>query len=670
MLAPWVATLPFTYHIGYESNHIGNEDYLQNIRDGQPRILHVGNDVPLLSWLGNVLCPSGDISKVPMNRTEPEDIPPLIEKIRKFVDDAHAAGAREIVPYLCTMIMVGNEETRSGFWEFYDRWEDFEFLGIGPKPETDPIDWIGFGPKQLEHSDLRYHEPTIAQPDWRRYLRACTDLVAQCGYDGTFLDVNGMVGFTKYDRDLFREYLAARYTESQLLQLFGYADKDEIEMGRPWAEGEGGLLWVETQRFRSDAFGECFADIRKAGEKRKEGFFLVVNNTPMTSMPAFTERCHIGNNLGYVGSQVRAVMFEEMKQPGRFGMDRINDRVIQYKYALAYGARGVVLPYHATEPHTIDICNAEAVAGGGGAFVQPGFPSADRMGVWGEWIDAHRDSLEGLNSVHDIGVAFFPEQVWWNNLDHLKDVYRLRLALSEAHVLFDFLVEPNFTIEALRTCRAVVIPGIMYMSNDQIEALREYVSGGGHVLIVGECGTHDELGIARESSLVDMLGNHGSTTTVCHLDELVPRRDVELFELDEEKSNDTDYCVALPDRVPSQEEAQIERDIPLVPLLEELADQPLPMMVEAPYALRVSAYQHPDSRRLVVHIINYDSVVEKSSRSAEPVPVQNVRLRTPALKATLWTPDGDEGIELSADADGVMIPEIGTYAMVEIEMFD
>ena len=665
MSAPWISTLPFTYQIGYEPRHHDNSEWFGKIRKGQPDLAHVFHEVPLISWLGSTES-ADDVTLEPARCLDPEEIPKRIEINRRLAEEARQAGARRIIPYVCTMIMLGNPESRTGFWAFYDRWEEFEHLGLGLKPVDDPVEWVQTGPNPLRHPDLHYIEATISQPGWRRFIRTCVDLVGQCGYDGVFLDVNTLVGFTKYDHEAFREYLTERYTQQQLSDLFGFDGRDQVELGRPPEEEPGGgLLWVETQRFRSWAFGHFFDELRKAGEAHREGFFVIVNGSPIASIQALWDRRMCGQGLALTGPPVHAVMFEEMKQPGRFGMDRINDHVLQYKLASAYGVTGVVLSYHATHSHAIDLCNAEAAAGGGGAFVQPGFGETDGLSAWGKWFTAHSERLDGLQSVHDVGIVFFAEQAWWDNADHMRGVYRLRQALSDAHVLFDFLVEPNFAVEALRTFRVVIVPGVTHLSDDQVGALHDYVSGGGHVLIVGECGTFDELGRERATALCHLLADHVGTSTVCDLDELVPRRDIELFELTEEQCNDAEYCLSLPDRVPSQEEAQSERDIPLIPLLEGLARQGLPLLIEAPYTLRVSAFEREDHSVHVVHVLNYDIEVRGASKSDPPCSVRDIKLRIPGVKARWWAPDGSEGV-LAPNGDGFVIPVVKAYMMIEI----
>jgi hypothetical protein len=657
---PWKSTLPFSYVIEYANNHIGNEKYMQQIRDGAPQLMHTFQDTPLNSWAGSVIQTGGE----EFRQITAEEMPARIESIKEFVRQAHEAGAERFIPYICTMIMVGHAETREGFWKLYDNWESFEPYGIGPKPETDPLEWLQTAGKPMQVEGLLNHEPTIHHPGWRRFLLACADLVAQCGYDGTFLDVNALVSYHEVDRLEFAEYLSDRYSGDDLLELFGFASDDDVRLGR---EGDG-LLWFETCRFRACAMGKLFAEIRNVGRAHVDDFFVIVNNSPMSSIEAFYERRTCGHGLGYVHPACEAVMFEEMQQPGRFAIDHLNDCILQFKYSLAHGTKGVTLLYNAGNHHGNMLSNAEAAAGGGGAFVQPGIGTTEETHFWGEWFKKHAGMYEGMESVHDVGVVFFAEQMYWEDLIHVDSVYRIRQALSDNHILFDLLVEPHFGAGDLRGFKVVVVPSVQYMSREQMGVLIDYIADGGRLVIIGDCGIFDERGRSHEHSLRDMLGTQSGVYYADDLGALVPSRAPELFDLPQDKLNEFGAAPpSMADRVGSVEEAQLARDCALVETLNELTGMSLVFLDDdAPYTLRVNVYTHPRNGHIIVHLVNYDLPVVPKQPSGPPIPARNVRLNLAAKSARIWTPDGLSGEVLSADADGVIVPEVSVYAMIEV----
>lgn len=656
----WTATVPYTYVIDYAVDHLGNENYVRAIREGKPQLLHTFADTPLNSWAGNAIQIAGE----EFHHISADEMPSRISALKGFVRQAHEAGAERMIPYICTMIMVGNAETRDGFWKLYDNWEAFEPFGIGPKPETDPLEWLQTGAKKLKAERMYHHEPTIHHPAWRRYLTACTDLVAQCGYDGTFLDVNALVSYHEVDRRAFAEYLADRYSNDEFAEFFEISSAEEARLGKP---GDG-LLWFETCRFRACAMGKLFAELRNVGRRHVENFFVIVNNSPMSTINAFYARRNCGHGLAYVHSSCEAVMFEEMQQPGRFGIDRLCDSILQFKYALAHGATGATLLYNAADHDGNMLSNAEAAAGGGGAFVQPGLGRTEEMPLWGEWFRKHAAMYENKESVHHVGVLFFAEQMYWEDRSHVESVYRLRLALSDNHILFDFLVEPHFEPADLASFEAIIVPHVQYMSREQTATLVSYLARGGRILLIGECGVYDEHGRRSERSLREVLGEHKDQVLFCdELDALVPSRGREQYELPEEELNAWGTGPpALPDRVATVEEAQSARKYPLVGVLDKLTGRRLAFLSDgAPYTLRGNAYTDATDGRILIHLVNYDLPVIARGKSGPPRPARNIHVNQPAKRARLWTPDGANGEELLAGAEGIEVPEVNVYAMIE-----
>jgi len=660
MTATWTSRTPFTYEIGYERDHVGNPEFTRKVAAGKPGILHTGHDVPLNSATGNTVqfIPEG------MRYISPEELPARIKELKAFVREMKEAGAEKVIPYIITMLIIGNPITRTGFWQLYDRWEEFADLGLGPKPETDPIHWLQSGPRPMRIPGVFAYETTISHPAVQRFLKVCVDLVARCGYDGTFLDVNTMVGFAETDRQWFAQYLRMRYTPEELVSLFAFSSEDDILLGHP---GDG-LLWVEMQRFRAWAFGQLYAMLTETGRQHVPGFFVVPNLSPMSTVDTLYRRRIVGHTPTYTRAGCGTFMYEIMQQPGRFGMDRIGDNIAEYRYALAHNVQGVVLLYYAGDPDGISLANAEAAAGGGGAFVQPGFDQAETMRFWGEWFKRHRERYDGLHSVHDVGVVFLADEMYWDNRSHIEAVYRLRQALSDNHILFDFIVDPGIPSEALGSFSVVIVPEVHHLPDEAVRNLVRYAERGGRVIVVGNSGAFNERGDGRDTALRAALAPTGNSTLwVDTVEALVRQRGKELFDLTEEEYNGIETIMALPDRVSSPEQAQQAREVPLVTALEVLAGRTLPVLAEdAPYTLRVSAFRDATNERTIVHLVNYDLPVLGKKRSGELIPARNIRVHIRAKTATWWTPDGVDGESLAVAGEEVVVPEVRIYAMLEL----
>ncbi len=655
----WFGRNPITCEIGYQHENFGAESFYEKIRDAQPMLVHIGHDVPVSSWMGPVILHG----LTDVEYLDPEEIPARIESIRAHVRKLHEAGAVSVIPYICTMLCCGNPDTRIGWWRLLDRWEEFAHLGLGEKPEDDPVDWNQSPVRPLPEDHVHnVYEPSVVAPAWRRFLNVCVDLAAQCDYDGTFLDVNAYWGTGKYDLAAFTQYLDDRYSAKERAELFGFDSDDAIRFG----DEQGTLLRYETLRYRAVTMGRLFAELRDTGRKHVPDFWVYPNNSPMGSVDAFYERREVGHQIRYLHRACRYLVFEEMQQPGRFGADRINDHILQYRYALARSAGSTVLPYHATDEAAIRLANAECAANSGAMFVHPGFEGGSAVRFWTDWFAHHRERHDGLRSVHNVGVVFFADEMFRDDRMHIESVYRIRQALSDNHVLFDFIVEDNLAAETLGTFDAVVVARVGVFTAEHETALASFVAEGGKLLIIGECGGLDERLNPRGNYLSDRITGP-NVRYVASLDDVVPPRGPELFDLTEEQLNNIDYVLGLPDRVSSTRAAHVARKVSLITVLEQLTGARLRKLDdEMPYTLRISAFIDPERNRILVHLVNYDLPVRATGVSGAVVPVQNVRLPFEGIDARYWTPEGIDD-EPCIENGQVVIPEVKSYALVEID---
>jgi hypothetical protein len=213
----------------------------------------------------------------------------------------------------------------------------------------------------------------------------------------------------------------------------------------------------------------------------------------------------------------------------------------------------------------------------------------------------------------------------------------------------------------------LILPDVRHLANSHVAHLIEYCRAGGKLLLVGECGVCNEFGEERAERWFAPF-NDGTVLCVQDISRLVPTRGTEVFDLSEDEYNDFDTLRALADRVGSDAEAQAERDTLLLPALEQLVGRTATFLnVSAPYTLRVSAYCSPDSRRTVIHLVNYNLPVLQKGVSGQPVPTVPVHLRQKGDRAHWWTPEGADGDALAWGKGELIIPSVRSYAMVVIE---
>jgi len=84
----------------------------------------------------------------------------------------------------------------------------------------------------------------------------------------------------------------------------------------------------------------------------------------------------------------------------------------------------------------------------------------------------------------------------------------LELAIRN-HIPYEFLLDDHLSPASLRGYGVVVLPDVVTLTEEQCEALREYVSGGGGIFATYETSLYDAMGERLpDFALADLLGTH------------------------------------------------------------------------------------------------------------------------------------------------------------------
>jgi len=674
-------TMPVVYLIDYSPTHIDNPEYLETVRMGPPDILHVGHDVPFKSMFG----PSRSSNPFIYERLTPAECRAEMARLTRYVDSLHRAGAKTVIPYICSMFIFGDKHKRTAFWEFYDRWEEYRAFGFGKRPPSDPITWMQDRKRRdVGKPGIYLYEPCTNHPEWQRFLKAAVRAIARVGYDGVFSDVNSLYCRNECCRSLFAKYLAARYSASEMKRLFGFSSRDRIRLGK---EGEG-LLWVETQRFRAWSMARLFGMLEKEGAKVKPDFMLLPNLSPMSHVDGVRRRIGDSKDVGRWAETCRWLMYEEMQQAGLFGKDTISDYILQYKFAFASGILGGMLLYHAHDRDGIALAMAEAGAGGGGCLIQGNYNCPEVRLQYRDFWRENRALFEGLRPWSQVGVCYMFDELYWGNFEHLRAVFSIRQHLSNEHALFDFIVEQNFSAATLKRFEVVILPEVRYLSEERVGALNDYVSSGGIVVMIGRCATFDEEGRQRSQDpfasgapakkmqgkvRVFSIGK-GFLAEVASLDVLVPRRAFEIFDLSEEESNEIEVVM----KRAKSARAQKGGPSALLALLRSLSKTEFAAADRrAPPAVRVSAFAKDGKAGslLAAHVVNYDVPIHGVGNSGPPGVARNVKFSLPlpagwrvSSVRALEPGAAEQRIEFSQKGGrvAVTLPELSIYKVVAI----
>jgi len=723
----WTTSTPFTYVIDYGFDHVNNPDFIKRVAEAPPFLLHVGHDVPFTIMYGPMPGYKIDDVDAISEVLSPEDTRKKFEEIRRYVEELRSAGVKVVISYICHGLIIGDDRNRTGFWNFYDNWEKYAEFGFGRKPKEDPVEWMerkktflrgGYynlirGPFARSKSDptrmFYWYQPCARNDNWRNYVRVVVENIAKVGYDGVFIDVNATECYCDYCQKSFKEYLRNKFSNEELRKMFGTDDISSLELAeqpvRTYIESEGGLkkgerkririlenLWAETQRFRNESIADFHRFVKESGRRYKKDFFLVVNLGPMAHIKGVYSRRDVGINISrWAKSDVNdVVMFEEMQQPGVPRPDFIHDSILQYKIAYAARQRAGILLYRSQDEHSIALSNAEAGAGGGGTFIQAGYAAPEIRNRYNRFFSENSHLFEGLRPVADVAVAFSLDQVYYDNTQHLRDVYRIRQYLSNNHVLFDFVVEDSFSLENLSKYRVLIFPDVEFSSSGQVEVLRRYIEKGGNAIFIGKVASFDEFGDEMGLSFLGdgekdenglMTGSYGDGRWVLceRLSEIIPETPFEIFDQTEDLVTDTDQFISWIDRVRSERKPS-GRDL-LCGYLEVMSGRDPRVAPEGtPAELRISAFSKEAEGlyKLIVHLVNYNVPYPIEGNPEGPIPCKDVHVSIPLpvsageISVKMYDPDAGSPANLTPILRGgnleFEVPEVTVYRVIEVEV--
>lgn len=826
---PGKTSVPFTYCIGY----IGNpeeESFLKDLAKSPPDLYHLGYQIPFKGALG----PTYGHELFTDQILSPTEIPREIERIDRVIAKMRATGTGRLIPYVYTMAFFGHPEKRTGFFRFYDHWDDYRDYGLGPKPEADPSLWsqvpgprpLGGGPAEVLHYD-----PCVNHPGWSDYLDLVTRQLAARGYDGMFFDVNTQYCYCPRCQEKFDIYLFRKYGSGKLREAFGTSDHRELNLStiyfdfekyilshyktylrdsarnerikrvlsgddpalltleedwrllRCFMQGSLGeyppegdldqvlmerfqaarredaaasqqnlftqtvlryyfreylhsrelseqlsarfgssdiarrcldlprdrLLWVETQRFWCRSMADTLARLKRVGQavlaKENHGgeFFTVANLGSMQTVDGLNKRRVDGIDLAYFAPMADMQMFEEMPQPGSLPSGVIISNIFAFRWAMGAGTKAGTLLYKTVDDTAADLSQAEAAAGGGGAFIQAGLSAPDSRARWKRFYDEHSRLWNKGSSYARVGLLFWSGQVFYEYPEHLAMVRRLVLSLSENQVPFDIITE-----EGLASALAydlIIAPQLRYLDDLQINALLSYVDRGGRLAVIEPFGTEDSYARAREIHPLSNTGktnprtgilSHGRGTILRFQPGEVPARRSDAWRLMEERAGafqlSSDFL--NPARVQDVKD-HVDLGAAFVARLEKSFQIRLrwcPPDTDA--GVYIHPYRNtgpePGREQLVIHAVNYrvpvrlsqavqdtdDPIWQVSTQSGDPAPQKHVRVTVPLvdnpkiLSVEPYSPTEEiqpVAWEKKGETLTLTIPEVKIYQAVVIE---
>ncbi|MDD4016896.1 MAG: hypothetical protein PHV28_03020 [Kiritimatiellae bacterium] len=672
----WRTSLPFTYVLDYGTNHVGSSNYIAAVASAPPTLLHLGKDVPFNHGWGpvrsfggeNVAHGSGDA----IARLSPDAVAARITALRQMVDSLHAAGVRYVTPYICSMTLNGDPVKRSGFWEFYDHWDEYRCLGLARRPGQDPREWLQTKPDGKPRLYYTYDQSDFypafktnhrfaacwQTEGWRTWLLEVVRFAARTGCDGVFVD-NGrsQKSFSPAALAAFRLYLKSRYNATQSRDLLGISDLDAAVFPDDRAAT---LAAYELRRFWCATTREQMAAIKAAGSQTLGREFVVFPN---------------GGNAAELQEGLRDtdfVMFE--KSSGPYGTNpglvlqpifdgvslrAINDNLFEYLFVRSLRARvrPVILTrggYPRTLPHLdmnpdsarLGMAECAAFSGGGGFLLRPRFDIYhDGLNDYREFTESHPELYAGLLPWADAVILALPEQEWLGNRAHLAAIKRLTPVIADARVRFEFVSESRLDAAPYAEARVVAAYNVSVLADPHLQALARFVMGGGTLLVSGPLAEKDAFLRPRATlptPLDQLAGLADGLTVTAGKGRLARRESEETFATFLGQSGVT---------LTRAGSASAE-------------------------GIRLATYRSPDRCRLVVHAVNYLTPLGVDAPPVEEAKDVCIHLPLPAgqrlagfrvLSPDCSTPDAARATE-EVNAIILRIPRLRIYAVAELTL--
>ena len=423
-------------------------------------------------------------------------------------------GAYGVLPYICAKKLQGEHEKRMRFYAFYDHWDQYE-RWYGPKPAVDPWEWIEFRFDYQMKSLWAFYQP---QPDGSVIRSACpnspfsdfladfTRIGAGYGLPGVYVDNPGtQCVCERYCVPAWHEYLGEHYSPAELTRYYGSDDPAQIDLQDPTLE-------VERKRFWGWSAGRHLARLREASEEVSGDVGWVCPNGAMIEFAPANYGCDLASWAEVGAAQLLSRECNRMiegvehdRLTDRLWFNGTDDLILGHKMARgcpSFAMWSAPLRSHVflgEQPAYYDLAAAETLAFDG-VFLDcgaPWFPTEARAP-----FHAFYRPLESLlrsgPSVAEVGVLTFSRELLSDPADSVREVRLVTDWLSEAHVLWDALTDDAFAQRDLSGYRAIFVPNVRMMDDDEVAALTDYARAGGRLVISGDCATRFACGVERK----------------------------------------------------------------------------------------------------------------------------------------------------------------------------
>ena len=496
--------------------------------------------------------------------------------------------------------------------------------------------------------------PCLNCAEWEAYLkRMCTIALTEGGFDGIMFDnVFDVPCYCARCEKLFRAHLAKiadpaprfgfDYLGDMLLPRIPKAALAKREVKDPVEQ--------EWLRWRADTMTALLMRLRAHIKSVKPDAIVSGNPSPYRNRAGALAKAQ---NMAELCKAFDFIIMQNANFPEVLKDGAIRNRVRELKFAQDRRQRIVALcddvdRMHADWEAKFILPMIEDVVFGGiptdrttiFPSSEPGFLNRrvleSRRGEhrrFNAFTAAHREALTG-ESVHSVRI-FYPErEIYLSEATH-QGVAAAEEIFLRNRVPYGYLVSsPDDVMTVPAGTEVVVVPGLVALSDAQIDALAAYAEKGGKLVVTGDSGRYDEWIAQRRANplraRIEKLPNVAWRATA----DVIPGATLA-------------WAYTIPP--PKDGGRALMADLAKVGWRAPVAFANLPPHVLAEYRRRSDG-------RLAVHLVNY----------APERPIAGARLVLPSgAKAVFEEPFGADAAPKAVAADG-RLPDFAYYALVEV----
>jgi hypothetical protein len=505
---------PITYVIAYGEGLTTSDEWLKTVVENPPHLLHHGHCVPLSNLWG----PTEGYS--PWNPDHESGMKEICEKVvelRQGIERLHQAGVKWVIPYINPSIIGGDDIERTGFFNFWDRRDEFAEIGLDMLPDDDPMDWMqrnwfSFAPYKSD-SPYRRFEPCLRREAWLKLLETCAGLTSEAGYDGVFSDDDLVQCHCPVCMTDFREFLKAEYADRmdeltkdvRLSEIMLWSDDGKgrgpamrrptsgilshgpavDEDGRP-VDPWGTLVWQASQAFWSQTIGDMLKRVRDAGRTQNSKFFVVPNWGMTQNAKELRQRRELGHDFRRWQPGGVWQMLEEEASAGYIAPGFVSDFWTLCRAVAAHDAEPVLLAYSRAHAGQKELGYAEVASANCGAYADG--KTNPLLSSWRRFLDDHEDLFADAVPYAPVGLLYSFDEITANNEDHLRLCYAVSRALGRAHIPYDLV-----SVEGLgdREFEVVINPGAVNLPEGTLDDINTITLGPDGINTESVIGPHE-----------------------------------------------------------------------------------------------------------------------------------------------------------------------------------